>query len=405
MGKKKTTKTTKTKDEKLSLRYPMVSVCTPTFNRRPFIENMFECFRNQDYPKSRMEWIIVDDGNDKIEDLVNAANIPQIKYFKYDEKMSLGKKRNLMHSKTSGAYIVYMDDDDYYPRDRVSHAVDTLKQHPRAMCAGSSIIHVHFKHINKIVEFGPYGPNHSTAGTFAFRRALLDETRYDDDAALAEEKAFLKNYTVPFVQLNPKQTILVFSHNQNTFDKRTLLENPNPKVTKYTDYEVDYFVKEESIRKFFMEDIDGLLDGYEAGNVKYKPDVIEGIATIQKKRDIMQKQQVDAINIQNKRLLITDNNTKQQREATLGEVSHLFEQQQTLVTTLRSEINDLKKTQNKRVMITDNDSGQQREASVQELVVLLQNANSEIKELRSKNTTLTQTSSNVCVVKSNDTTE
>ncbi len=27
---------------------PFVSVCTPTFNRRPFIENMFQCFRNQD---------------------------------------------------------------------------------------------------------------------------------------------------------------------------------------------------------------------------------------------------------------------------------------------------------------------------------------------------------------------
>ena len=29
-------------------KYPFVSICTPTFNRRPFIENMFTCFRNQD---------------------------------------------------------------------------------------------------------------------------------------------------------------------------------------------------------------------------------------------------------------------------------------------------------------------------------------------------------------------
>ena len=49
---------------------PFVSICTPTFNRRPFIENMFQCFRNQDYPKDRIEWIIVDDGTDKINDLI-----------------------------------------------------------------------------------------------------------------------------------------------------------------------------------------------------------------------------------------------------------------------------------------------------------------------------------------------
>ena len=42
---------------------------------------MFECFRNQTYPKDRMEWIIVDDGTDKIEDLVNSSNIEQIKYY------------------------------------------------------------------------------------------------------------------------------------------------------------------------------------------------------------------------------------------------------------------------------------------------------------------------------------
>ena len=61
---------------------PLVSICTPTFNRRPFIQNMFECFRNQDYPKSKMEWIIVDDGTDKIGDMIKAADIPQIKYIK-----------------------------------------------------------------------------------------------------------------------------------------------------------------------------------------------------------------------------------------------------------------------------------------------------------------------------------
>ena len=94
---------------------PFVSICTPTFNRRQFIPIMFECFRNQTYPKDRMEWIIIDDGTDKIKDLIDAANIPQIKYFPYDTKMTLGKKRNVMHDKTTGDILVYMDDDDYYP--------------------------------------------------------------------------------------------------------------------------------------------------------------------------------------------------------------------------------------------------------------------------------------------------
>ena len=66
---------------------PLVSVCTPTFNRRPFIETMFQCFRNQTYPKNRIEWIIVDDGTDKIQDLIEASNIPEIRYFSLEKNL------------------------------------------------------------------------------------------------------------------------------------------------------------------------------------------------------------------------------------------------------------------------------------------------------------------------------
>ena len=58
---------------------PFVSVCTPTFNRRPFIPFMIKCFENQTYPKDKLEWIIVDDGTDSIEDLVTCVHIIQLK--------------------------------------------------------------------------------------------------------------------------------------------------------------------------------------------------------------------------------------------------------------------------------------------------------------------------------------
>ena len=58
-------------------KYPFVSVCTPTFNRRPFIHAMIACFNAQDYPQDRMEWIIIDDGTDPVEDLVSSH--PRVK--------------------------------------------------------------------------------------------------------------------------------------------------------------------------------------------------------------------------------------------------------------------------------------------------------------------------------------
>lgn len=285
---KKTKSGTKQKTQNLCLDKPFVSICTPTFNRRPFIPIMFECFRNQTYPKKRIEWIIVDDGTDKIEDLINAANIPQIKYISLSKKITLGEKRNVMHQHAKGSIIVYMDDDDYYPPERVQHAVDTLLANPKALCAGSSEMYIYFKHIQKMYQSGPFGPNHATAATFAFRRELLKNTQYENAAALAEERAFLKNYTIPFVQLDPLKTILVFSHEHNSFDKRKLLEYGESPVLKKSEKTVEMFIRqlsEKPIIDFFMQDIDQLLLKYEPGDPKNKPDVLKQIKEIEEKRN------------------------------------------------------------------------------------------------------------------------
>lgn len=266
-------------------KYPFVSVCTPTFNRRPFINAMISCFNNQDYPQDRMEWIIIDDGTDPVEDMV--ASHPRVKYFKYDTKMTLGKKRNLLHDKSRGEILVYMDDDDYYPPQRVSHAVEMLVSHPEALCAGSSEIYIYFKHIGQMKRFGPYGPNHATAGTFAFKRKLLKNNRYNDDACLAEERAFLKDYTVPFVQLNPMKVILVFSHEHNTFDKRKLLVNANPEIVRDSPKKVMDFIKDHELRRFYMVELEKLLENYAPGRPEMKPDVIEQTRQLEKDREKM----------------------------------------------------------------------------------------------------------------------
>ncbi len=262
---------------------PFVSVVTPTFNRRPFINAAIQCFLSQDYPRDLMEWIIIDDGTDKIEDLVK--DVKGVRYFKYEEKMHLGKKRNLAHDKCSGEIIVYMDDDDYYPPTRVSHAVHTLKANPKALCAGSSEMHIYFSNLQTLYKFGPYGPNHATAATFAFRRELLIKTRYDDAAALAEEKAFLSNYTIPFVQLDTEKTILVFNHKHSTFDKQQLLSTNNPYVSESVKT-LDSFGLPPDLKTFYCFSVTKLLEKYEPGSPSYKPEVL---AQMEAKKQFMKE--------------------------------------------------------------------------------------------------------------------
>ena len=269
---------------------PFVSVCMPTYNRRPFIPYIIKSFEQQTYPREKMELIIIDDGKDKIEDLVK--HLPYVKYFKYEKKMTLGKKRNLSHKQAKGDVILYMDDDDYYPPERVEHAVDTLHKKPKALCVGSSQLYIYFNDMKKMYSFGPYGPRHSTAATFAFRKELLNKTSFSDTASLAEEKAFLKDYTIPFAQLDPMKTILVFAHEQNTFDKRELLKNPSPLI-KDTNVMPTDFIKDEEILAFFTSKISAELENYSYGKLKNKPDVVKQTKEIMLKREKMQNDRME----------------------------------------------------------------------------------------------------------------
>lgn len=232
---------------------PFVSVLTPTFNRRKFIPILIRCFKAQTYPMDRMEWIVIDDGPDKVKDLFDAAKIPNLRYIPIENKIPLGAKRNMLNDLAKGDICVAMDDDDFYPPDRVKISVIRLRsvKDAKIQVAGSSQMYIYFADRDEIWSAGPYGPNHCTNGTMSYWRSYTLTHRYEDAAAKAEEKHFLEDYTLPIVQMDSADHILVVSHSKNTFDKRILLEQKNPLLVK-TSMKLKSFVKDKVIRDFYM---------------------------------------------------------------------------------------------------------------------------------------------------------
>lgn len=231
---------------------PFVSVLTPTYNRRTFIPAIIKIYNSQTYPKDRMEWLIFDDGTDKVSDLFEEAakTIPNIRYISHDTKLLIGQKRNRMNDEAKGDIIIAMDDDDFYPPDRIAHVVLKFAQNPSVELAGSSEMLLYFTKDKKILRVGPYGPNHATNGTIAYRKSYLRTHRYDEIQTHAEEKSFLDEYKNPMIQLNPMKTILVMCHSDNTFDKNNLREKANP-LLKDTSLKLRDIIQEKSLRGFF----------------------------------------------------------------------------------------------------------------------------------------------------------
>jgi len=232
---------------------PFVSVLTPTYNRRKFIPWLIKIYEAQTYPKNRMEWIILDDGTDRVGDLFAEAakRIPNIRYVAAPEgeKILIGKKRNMLNDLAKGDIIVAMDDDDYYPPKRISHVVYRLNQNPKVELAGSSEIYLFYTDKKEIYRFGPINPNHATNGTLGYRRSYLKGHRYDETVTHAEEKSFLDEYKNPMVQLNPDETMLVMCHSANTFSKSEM-RYTNP-LMKKTSMAIKNFIKDPAMRAFF----------------------------------------------------------------------------------------------------------------------------------------------------------
>ncbi len=89
---------------------PFVSIVTPTYNRRRFIPQCVAGIRAQSYPLDRIEWLIYDDGTDKIGDLVSPDSPLvrglHVRYFSSDSKLNIGIKRNFLHDQAAGEVIV-----------------------------------------------------------------------------------------------------------------------------------------------------------------------------------------------------------------------------------------------------------------------------------------------------------
>lgn len=204
----------------------LVSIITCTYNRANFYENLKRMVSYQDYPHESLEWIIMDDSVESSQEMFpeNLDGI-KVRYYHLKKKIPLGKKRDLINHAAQGKYLVNMDDDDYYPPCRVSHAVEELIK-SNAPLAGSSKMFMFFCKDASIHQLGPYRENHGTAATLAYTKEFSTTHFYFDpeNGNYAEEGVFTEGWKHKMVQLDPMKTVLALSHSNNTIEKTMFLD-------------------------------------------------------------------------------------------------------------------------------------------------------------------------------------
>lgn len=134
----------------------MIVVCTPTRNRRWSWEWSRLCMNRQEMKPDH--WIVLDNSDDPTQDWSPAMNHPLVTYIRVPGRRTIGELRNMGLGEAALAkaeYIIFWDDDDYYPPTRISSGVRALEAHPEAQFAGCPEMHVLLTRENILMKVGP----------------------------------------------------------------------------------------------------------------------------------------------------------------------------------------------------------------------------------------------------------
>jgi len=208
---------------------PFISVVTLVHNRPKFVQNACFNLLTTDYPKEKIEWVVVDDSepdqsaSDRIIHFQQAFP-GKVTYIPLVKKARVGKKRNLGVSRAAHDIVLMMDDDDHYPvtsfRRRVAWLLKDRVPHSCGVC--TTIAMYDLLNGKSAVNSPPFELGVSkrcSEATLTFFKGFWKERQFPE-SNVAEGEGFLEGREHEVVEMPPQQIIVAFSHGTNISSRK-----------------------------------------------------------------------------------------------------------------------------------------------------------------------------------------
>jgi hypothetical protein len=211
---------------------PPISLVTLIYNRRKFFDLAKHNIILSDYPKDKIEWIVVDDSDsldeqcsDKIVQAQEQFTGINIVYVPLIKKTPVSQKRNIGVRKCSNDIVLFMDDDDHYPETSFRRRVAWLTKHPmnsKAVACTTIACYDLVKGVSAVnvppLDL-PLGQRISEA-TLTFYKSWYEEQKMETNIQVGEGETLIKSRESDVLEIPPQQIIVAFSHNKNTSSRR-----------------------------------------------------------------------------------------------------------------------------------------------------------------------------------------
>lgn len=214
---------------------PHISVVTLLYNRRKFVDLAIHNLLVTDYPKDKIEWVVVEDSDiteeqaaDKVIKFGRESAPLSVSYIPMPSthkiKNTIGAKRNLGIQRAQHDIILFMDDDDHYPDSSFRRRVSTLLTHPWKPKAAACTTIACYDMIKgtSAVNTPPWNlplKQRISEATLIFHKSWWAEKGFPD-TNVAEGEGFLDGREGDVVEMPPQQIIVAMSHSQNSTSRR-----------------------------------------------------------------------------------------------------------------------------------------------------------------------------------------
>ena len=208
-----------------------VTIVTPTYNRHDVIDIAIRNFKHFNYPKKKLNWIILDDSpiessniTKKLleKELKDELENGKVKYIYSHVKMPIGKKRNMLAEESKTTIICHMDDDDYYYPDSIKVRVVSLIAYKKAVSGTLEYNCYNLVDDSQFIARGSEKEMNVGEASLCYLKDFWLTHKYNDDDTHEESIHFLKNSINDYIDIPCLWILLSITHGKNVSGRRAI---------------------------------------------------------------------------------------------------------------------------------------------------------------------------------------
>lgn len=225
---------------------PVIGVVTLVKNRPGWFRNAVRNIESADYPRDKLIWVIVDDGDSgqRVDIYIDAVKrkLPDLKisYVSLSRPLHIGEKRNrgirqAILDFPEVTVLAFMDDDDHYPTGSLVSRMAWLETFKCGAVYCSTLPMYDTTHYISAMNVPPLDlapRKRLSEATLCFRRSFWEEKGFPGKVSVAEGEEFLLGRELQTIEIPPNGVIVSFLHGKN-FTSRRVPDTDKPNGCHY----------------------------------------------------------------------------------------------------------------------------------------------------------------------------